>query len=138
MTAAATRTIPPRPRSGNQPIFQGRATQYESRYTPISVILAVPLALLGPVAVLIGLHIDNNLYTQIGLILPIAFSAKNAILIVEMARGSRVRDGKPVLDAARSRFTPLFCALEVASNGNVPPADLISGPHRNDLVTILM
>ena len=62
------------------------AGQYESWYTPIAVILAVPLALLGPVAVLSGLHIDNNLYVQIGLVLLIALSAKNAILIVEVAR----------------------------------------------------
>jgi len=52
------------------------AGQYESWYAPISVILAVPLSLLGPMAVLRGLGIDNNLYVQIGLILLIALSAK--------------------------------------------------------------
>ena len=59
-----------------------------------------------------GLRIDNNLYTQIGLILLIALSAKNAILIVEVAREHRVRDGKPMLesavDAARARFRPIL------------------------------
>jgi HAE1 family hydrophobic/amphiphilic exporter-1 len=45
------------------------AGQYESWYAPISVILAVPLSLLGPMAVLTGLRIENNLYTQIGIIL---------------------------------------------------------------------
>ena len=76
------------------------AGQYESWYAPISVILAVPLSLLGPMAVLEGLKIDNNLYVQIGLILLIALSAKNAILIVEVALelhdegqvGRRIRD----------------------------------------------
>ena len=68
------------------------AGQYESWYAPLSVILAVPLALVGPVLVLEGLRIDNNLYTQIGLVLLIALSAKNAILIVEVAREHRVRD----------------------------------------------
>jgi HAE1 family hydrophobic/amphiphilic exporter-1 len=88
------------------------AGQYESWYSPISVILAVPLSLLGPVSVLFGLGIDNNLYVQIGLILLIALSAKNAILIVEMARELRVRDRKPLLEAAieaaRSRFRPIL------------------------------
>ncbi len=88
------------------------AGQYESWYAPISVILAVPLSLLGPMSVLTGLRIDNNLYVQIGLILLIALSAKNAILIVEVARELRVRDGKPLLDsaveAARARFRPIL------------------------------
>jgi HAE1 family hydrophobic/amphiphilic exporter-1 len=88
------------------------AGQYESWYAPISVILAVPLSLLGPMSVLTGFKIDNNLYVQIGLILLIALSAKNAILIVEVAREYRVRDGKPLFDsaveAARARFRPIL------------------------------
>ncbi len=88
------------------------AGQYESWYAPLAVILSVPLALTGPVLVLEGLRIDNNLYTQIGLILLIALSAKNAILIVEVAREHRVRDGKPIVeaavDAARARFRPIL------------------------------
>jgi HAE1 family hydrophobic/amphiphilic exporter-1 len=88
------------------------AGQYESWYTPLAVILSVPLSLVGPVAVLEGLRIDNNLYTQIGLILLIALSAKNAILIVEVAREHRVRDGRSIVDAAvdaaRARFRPIL------------------------------
>jgi hydrophobic/amphiphilic exporter-1 (mainly G- bacteria), HAE1 family len=88
------------------------AGQYESWYTPLAVILSVPLALTGPVLVLEMLHIDNNLYTQIGLILLIALSAKNAILIVEVAREHRIIDGKPIVgaavDAARARFRPIL------------------------------
>jgi HAE1 family hydrophobic/amphiphilic exporter-1 len=88
------------------------AGQYESWYAPISVILAVPLSLLGPMSVLRGLGIDNNLYVQIGLILLIALSAKNAILIVEVALELHVRDGKPILEsaveAARARFRPIL------------------------------
>ncbi|MBX9710958.1 MAG: multidrug efflux RND transporter permease subunit [Xanthobacteraceae bacterium] len=88
------------------------AGQYESWFAPIAVILAVPLSLLGPMVVLTGLRIENNLYTQIGLILLIALSAKNAILIVEVALELHVRDGKPLLEsaveAARARFRPIL------------------------------
>src|SRR4051794_20356845 len=88
------------------------AGQYESWLAPISVILAVPLSLLGPMAVLTGLRIENNLYTQIGLILLIALSAKNAILIVEVALELHVRDRKPLVEsaveAARARFRPIL------------------------------
>jgi HAE1 family hydrophobic/amphiphilic exporter-1 len=88
------------------------AGQYESWYAPISVILAVPLSLIGPMLVLTGLRIENNLYTQIGIILLIALSAKNAILIVEVALELHVRDGKPLLEsavnAARARFRPIL------------------------------
>jgi HAE1 family hydrophobic/amphiphilic exporter-1 len=76
------------------------AGQYESWYAPLAVILSVPLALTGPVLILELLHIDNNLYTQIGIVLLIALSAKNAILIVEVAREHRVREGQSLFDAA--------------------------------------
>jgi HAE1 family hydrophobic/amphiphilic exporter-1 len=88
------------------------AGQYESWLMPVAVLLAVPLSLLGPVAAIKALGIDNNLYTQIGLVLLIALSAKNAILIVEVARERRLLDGKPILEAAveaaRVRFRPIL------------------------------
>lgn len=88
------------------------AGQYESWYAPLSIVLSVPLALIGPAAVLIALKIDANLYVQIGLILLIALSAKNAILIVEVAREHRVLHGNPIVqsavDAARARFRPIL------------------------------
>ncbi len=87
------------------------AGQYESWYRPLAVILAVPISLLGPVAALTILRIDNNLYTQIGIVLLIALSAKNAILIVEFARELRA-EGKELLEsaveAARARFRPIL------------------------------
>jgi HAE1 family hydrophobic/amphiphilic exporter-1 len=87
------------------------AGQYESWLAPVSVMLAVPLALVGPVSVFRGLGVDNNLYVQIGLVLLIALSAKNAILIVEFARELRVagRDiVESAIEAARARFRPIL------------------------------
>jgi HAE1 family hydrophobic/amphiphilic exporter-1 len=100
------------------------AGQYESWYAPISVILAVPLSLLGPTLVLQGLKIDNNLYVQIGLILLIALSAKNAILIVEVALELHGREGKPLVEAAieagRARFRPILMTSFAFILGVVP------------------
>ena len=100
------------------------AGQYESWLLPIAVLLAVPLSLAGPVAALKGLGIDNNLYTQIGLVLLIALSAKNAILIVEVARERRIFDGRPLvesaLEAARARFRPILMTSFAFILGVVP------------------
>jgi len=99
------------------------AGQYESWITPGAVILAVPLALLGTVAALLGLGVANNIYTQIGLVLLIALSAKNGILIVEMAREGRAA-GKPILDAAveaaHARFRPILMTSFVFILGVMP------------------
>jgi hydrophobic/amphiphilic exporter-1 (mainly G- bacteria), HAE1 family len=99
------------------------AGQYESWYRPFSVILAVPISLIGPVLVLSWLKIDNNLYIQIGLVLLIALSAKNAILIVEFARELRA-DGKPIMEAAveaaRARFRPIVMTSLAFILGVVP------------------
>jgi HAE1 family hydrophobic/amphiphilic exporter-1 len=76
------------------------AGQYESWYAPLAVICSVPLALVGPVLALTLLRLDNNLYTQIGVNLLIALSAKNAILVVDVARERRVSEGKSLVEAA--------------------------------------
>jgi HAE1 family hydrophobic/amphiphilic exporter-1 len=92
-------------------VYFALAGQYESWITPAAVILAVPMALLGTVAALLSLGMSSNIYVQIGLVLLIALSAKNAILIVEMAREGRAA-GKSIpeatIDASRVRFRPIL------------------------------
>jgi HAE1 family hydrophobic/amphiphilic exporter-1 len=87
------------------------AAQYESWLLPAAVILVVPLALLGTVAAVAIRGMDNNIYTQIGIVLIIALASKNAILIVEFARELRSH-GRTILEAAveasRLRFRPIL------------------------------
>jgi HAE1 family hydrophobic/amphiphilic exporter-1 len=87
------------------------AAQYESWITPLAVILVVPLGLLGAIAAVSIRGLDNNIYTQIGIVLIIALASKNAILIVEFARDLRV-EGKGIFEAAvegaRLRFRPIL------------------------------
>jgi len=100
------------------------AGQYESWILPLAVLSAVPLALLGPVIALTSLGVANNLYTQIGLMLLIALSAKNGILIVEVARERRMVDGLSILESAveasRTRFRPILMTSFAFILGCVP------------------
>jgi hydrophobic/amphiphilic exporter-1 (mainly G- bacteria), HAE1 family len=99
------------------------AGQYESWLLPIAVMLAVPMALLGTVGTLLALGVANNLYTQIGLILLIALSAKNAILIVEYAREKRAEGMaliEAAVEAARLRFRPILMTSFAFILGVVP------------------
>jgi HAE1 family hydrophobic/amphiphilic exporter-1 len=92
-------------------VFLVLAAQYESWTDPAAVILVVPLAMLGTVLALIARHFDNNVYTQIGLVLLIALAAKNAILIVEHGR-ELLAHGMPIMEAAveasRRRLRPIL------------------------------
>lgn len=85
--------------------------QYESWTIPGAVILVVPLALLGSVVAVTLRAMDNNVYTQIGIVLLIALASKNAILIVEFARELRAQ-GQDIIEAAvnasRMRFRPIL------------------------------
>lgn len=87
------------------------AGQYESWLTPIPVLVAVPLSLVGTVSVLLAVGLANNIYVQIGLVLLIALSAKNAILIVEVAHELHLH-GMSLVDAAiegsKRRFRPIL------------------------------
>jgi hydrophobic/amphiphilic exporter-1 (mainly G- bacteria), HAE1 family len=115
------------------------AGQYESWILPLAVLSAVPLALLGPVIALTSLGVANNLYTQIGLILMIALSAKNGILIVEMAREGRIVHGKSIREAAveasRSRFRPILMTSFAFGLGVVPLV-LATGAGANGRISL--
>ena len=88
------------------------AAQYESWKIPMPVALAVPMALFGAFMALIMRHMDNNVYTQIGLVLLIGLAAKNAILIVEFARENYEKKGMTIkeaaIEAAHLRFRPIL------------------------------
>src|SRR6516165_180969 len=119
------------------------AGQYESWDAPISVILAVPLSFIGPVVALSllgGSGLNNNLYVQIGLVLLMALSAKNAILIVEFARELR-GEGRAMLDAAleaaRARVRPIVMTSFAFILG-VLPLVLASGAGASARISIGM
>jgi HAE1 family hydrophobic/amphiphilic exporter-1 len=104
-------------------VFLVLAGQYESWTSPTAVILVVPLGLLGA-AVAVGLRgMDNNVYTQIGLVLIIALASKNAILIVEVARELRAHGNsivEAVVEASRLRFRPILMTSFAFILGIVP------------------
>jgi HAE1 family hydrophobic/amphiphilic exporter-1 len=110
-------------------VFLVLSAQYESWTSPAAVIAVVPLAVLGVVIALLvrrGLGIpgaDNNVYTQIGVVLLVALASKNAILIVEFARDQR-RQGKRIAeaaaDAARLRFRAILMTAFSSILGFMP------------------
>jgi HAE1 family hydrophobic/amphiphilic exporter-1 len=87
------------------------AAQYGSWTLPLSVLFSVPLAVLGAALATMIRGLDNNVYTQIGLVLLVGLSAKTAILIVEFANQQR-QEGKSPFDAAMTaatlRFRPIL------------------------------
>jgi len=86
------------------------AAQYESWSTPVSVVLAVPTALLGAVAALLLRGMANDVYAQVGIVLLIGLSTKSAILIAEFAKAER-DGGKSTFDAALSAAKLRFRAV---------------------------
>ena len=80
-------------------VFLALAALYESWSVPVSVILVVPLGVLGALAAALAFGEANDVYFQVGLLTTIGLSAKNAILIVEFARNLRL-EGKSFVDAA--------------------------------------
>ena len=92
-------------------VFLFLAAQYESWSIPLAVLLSVPFAVLGASAYTLLRHMDNNVYTQIGLVLLIGLASKSAILIVEFAKQLR-EEGKSPMEAASMaahlRFRPIL------------------------------
>jgi len=90
------------------------AAQYETWVAPLSVLTAVPLSLSGPVLALTLTGIPNNIYVQIGLVLMIALSCKNSILIVEVALECKEK-GMSLVESALEASKVRFRAITMTS-----------------------
>jgi multidrug efflux pump len=92
-------------------VFLVLAAQYESLTLPLSIILIVPMGLLAAMTAVWLDGGDNNVFTQIGLIVLVGLSAKNAILIVEFARELEFAGRTPIqaaIEASRLRLRPIL------------------------------
>jgi multidrug efflux pump len=105
-------------------VFLVLASLYESLTLPLAVILIVPMVLLSAIAGVWLSGGDNNIFTQIGLIVLVGLACKNAILIVEFAREAQIHEGldrwQAVLEAARLRLRPILMTSFAFIMGVVP------------------
>ena len=112
-------------------VFLVLAAQYESWALPLAIVLVVPTGVLAALAGVTLRGQDNNILTQIGLIVLIGLAAKNAILIVEFAHQIEGRDGKSPVEAAieacRLRLRPILMTAFAFILGTVPLA-IATGP----------
>jgi multidrug efflux pump len=104
-------------------VFLVLAAQYESLTLPLAVILIVPMSVL---AALTGVYLtggDNNIFTQIGLMVLVGLACKNAILIVEFARELELQGATPIqaaIDASRLRLRPILMTSIAFIMGVIP------------------
>ncbi len=104
-------------------VFLVLAAQYESLILPLAILLIVPM---GQFAAMLGVWLtggDNNIFTQIGLVVLVGLSAKNAILIVEFARELEFAGRTPVqaaIEASRMRLRPILMTSMAFIMGVVP------------------
>ncbi|KAB0679608.1 efflux RND transporter permease subunit [Aureimonas leprariae] len=105
-------------------VFLVLAAQYESWSLPLAIVLIVPMAVLSAFVGVLIRGFDNNILTQIGLVVLVGLAAKNAILIVEFAREAEARDGKgpvdAVVEACRLRLRPILMTAFAFILGVVP------------------
>ncbi|QJP15994.1 efflux RND transporter permease subunit [Starkeya sp. ORNL1] len=105
-------------------VFLVLAAQYESWSLPLAIILIVPMAVLSALLGVMARGQDNNILTQIGLIVLVGLAAKNAILIVEFAREAEAREGRDpisaVVEACRLRLRPILMTAFAFILGVVP------------------
>lgn len=104
-------------------VFLILAALYESWSLPLSVLLGTPVAVLGAFLTLYLRHFENDVYTQIGLVMLIGLSAKNAILIVEFAKAEYEKGrgiAEAALAAARLRLRPILMTAFAFILGCVP------------------
>jgi multidrug efflux pump len=100
------------------------AAQYESWSLPLVIILIVPMTLFSAIAGVWLLNGDNNVFTQISLIVLVGLACKNAILIVEFAREKQLQEGMnrvdAVLEACRLRLRPILMTSLAFTMGVIP------------------
>jgi HAE1 family hydrophobic/amphiphilic exporter-1 len=119
------------------------AAQYESWSLPFGVLLSTPIAIFGAYLALFARHLENDVYAQIGLVMLIGLSAKNAILIVEFAK-DEYESGKSIFEsamgAARLRFRPIIMTAFAFILGCVPLwfANGAGGVSRQILGTVVI
>jgi multidrug efflux pump len=104
-------------------VFLVLAAQYESLTLPLAVVLIVPMGMLSALLGVLWEGSDNNIFTQIGLMVLVGLACKNAILIVEFARELELEGKETVeaaIEAARLRLRPILMTSFAFIMGVVP------------------